>query len=486
MVVGQVKMDTISETNDNVPKDLHIAPMLDVSKPEFHNLFRILSTRCILWTEMVVDETIMYSDDLDHHLAISSPHLHPIVCQIGGRSVKQCSEATKIVRQYKYSEINLNVDCPSSRVSGKRLFGAILMSNDQKETCYDVVTAMKQSSLCTVEESGEERVDESSTGVPNIPISVKTRVGIETEDGMCLDSLEHIVEFIGRLRECGCRKFVIHARKCVIGGLTPTQNRLVPPLNYPRVYELCRLFPDCEFVINGGIPGLKAAKEIVYGVDENCSHRHHQVPCKTCNARNGSCTAPPTKNQPLPNLKGCMIGRACMENPSMFWDIDRYFYGMEKNPCRNRREVLEKYCVYLEKTYPRRCCDSDERITRRIPAPHIRLPEGGCEICSKFYGSCNPEKIENNLEGQEKISSRVIDRSLKPILGILFGRPKSRLFRRQCDVLSRDKRTRNCGPAYIIREAMSSLPQTLIDEDFIKTEDLNDDDVPLHISPGNK
>eukprot|EP00551_Chaetoceros_affinis_P009510 CAMPEP_0203670792 /NCGR_PEP_ID=MMETSP0090-20130426/6777_1 /ASSEMBLY_ACC=CAM_ASM_001088 /TAXON_ID=426623 /ORGANISM="Chaetoceros affinis, Strain CCMP159" /LENGTH=511 /DNA_ID=CAMNT_0050535735 /DNA_START=98 /DNA_END=1633 /DNA_ORIENTATION=- len=508
-------------------KELHIAPMLDVSTPEFHNLMRILSKKLVLWTEMVVDETIMFSNDLDHHLAISSEELHPIICQVGGRSAEYCYKATQIVKEYGYDEINLNVDCPSSRVSGKRQFGAVLMASEHQDTCYDVVAAMKNASeeqrLHGIQSKSNNDSDDNytSNSSRSMTISVKTRVGIETEDGTCCDDIEYLSDFIHKLQEKGCCKFFIHARKCVIGGLTPAQNRLVPPLNYPRFFELCHRFPHCEFIINGGIPGLEAARNLCYGYgnsandtfahNDESSRNHgnikniklfnytHSVPCKICNASNGSCTAPPPKREFVPsNLSGVMIGRAAMENPTMFWDVDRYFYGAEQNPTMHRRQVLEQYCAYLEKTYPRRCCDIDERITSRIPAPVVEFLSSACDICGEFYGNNdinNNNKISkisvhgpNNSKEQvrkPKISSRVIDRSLKPILGLFFGRPKSKLFRRECDRLSRDKNVRNCGPAYIIRKAMSKMPSALLEEEFIRTEDLNDEDVPVHVSPGS-
>ena len=124
-------------------KDVHIAPMLDVSTPEFHHFMRILTKKCILWTAMHVDETIAYTDDLDRHLKIESPHLHPIICQIGGRSPELSAKACQIIKnEYGYDEINLNIDCPSSRVSGRRQFGAVLMADEHKETTYRVVEAM--------------------------------------------------------------------------------------------------------------------------------------------------------------------------------------------------------------------------------------------------------------------------------------------------------------------------------------------------------
>ena len=427
---------------------------------------------------MIVDETIIHSPDLDSHLAYA-PHLSPIICQIGGKNAEYCAKATSIVESYGYDEVNLNIDCPSSRVSEKRGFGAILMK--ECENAYSVVSAMNSS-------------------VQHIPISVKTRVGIELEDGEILDTLEHLIGFIDNLRERGCKKFVIHARKCVIGGLTPAQNRLVPPLNYPRVYQLCRHFPDCEFVANGGIAGLASAKLLCDGLDlpqgdvhddaietntvDGCSSKHC-VPCKICNTSNGSCTAAPLVSPP--NLTGAMIGRACMENPAMFWDIDRYFYGEKSNPCENRRQMMEKYCQYLEETYPRRCCDVDERNTIRLPAPKVKMfTEGGCEICKEYYGSAPTDEVGIEQEpnnGSTKISSRVIDRSLKPILGVFFGLRQNKRFRRECDRLSRDKDIRNCGPGFILRTALSAIPGEMLDMAFTKTEDLDDSEIPVHHGP---
>lgn len=143
-------------------KELHIAPMLHYSTQEFLHFMRILSKRAVLWTEMVVDETIKFTNDLDHHLGQSPKDLRPIICQIGGRNPEWIGEATEIVEKYGFNEVNLNIDCPSNRVSGKRQFGAILMK--QKERACSVVSAM-------------------SSNVKNVPISVKTRVGIELDDG---------------------------------------------------------------------------------------------------------------------------------------------------------------------------------------------------------------------------------------------------------------------------------------------------------------
>ena len=336
--------------------------------------------------------------------------------------------------------------------------------------------------------------------VTEIPISVKTRIGIDE-----FDTLDDLIELIGKLVTLGsCKHFVIHARKCVLQGLTPAQNRIIPPLNYPRVYALCRHFPDCSFVLNGGIQGLEAARTLCLGDtfvndndndndndnnndndNDNEKETHaHAVPCSICNASNGSCTVAPLIAPP--NLTGCMLGRAARGNPAMFADVDRYFYGHDVNPCKNRREALEAYVDYLERTYPRRCCDNDERITFRIPAPVVQMNEtGGCQNCQEFYGYAtltltlteallsSPARKKAKVKVKAKISSRVIDRSLAPILGLFFGLAKSKTFRRECDRLNKNVRIRNCGPGFIIRKAMQIMPDGMLDDDFIRTEDLD-------------
>ena len=447
----------MKQSNDFIEKTLHVAPMLNYSTREFRQLMRILSKRIVLWTEMVVDDTIHNAKNLDEHLAYP-PDQHPIVCQIGGNSPMLCGEATKVVERYGYDAIDFNIDCPSERVSGEREFGAVLLT--KVETAKSVLAAMKKNAV-------------------NVPISIKTRVGVDD-----LDDIEFITGFIQEMLPF-CTRFVIHARKCVLCGLmNARQNRSVPPLNYPRVYELCRRFPQCDFWINGGIHSLKDAKLISYGIhavsdiQHSCRmasdssmqtfHEHHSVPCHICRSNNGSCIAPPLI-APL-NLKGCMLGRAAIENPCIFWNADRYFYGEDKNPCRNRREVLDKYCEFLEKTYPRRCCDDDTRKTNQYPAPKVSFLYDSCHICQDIYGgqNVNHRQKQKDVNGSEsKMSTRIIGRALKPVMGIFSGCPKSRIFRRTCDSLGKNTSTRDCGPGFILRKAIQSMPDFILDEDFV-------------------
>ena len=184
-------------------KELHIAPMLNYSTREFRQLMRILSKHLTLWTEMVVDETVAHSPNLDEHLAYDESQ-HPIVCQIGGNSPELCGEATSIVMErYGYDEINLNIDCPSERVSGKREFGACLMK--KAELAKQIIAEMQANAPLS-----ESRV------------SVKSRIGVDE-----WDDLEFAADFIRTLQPV-CSRFYLHARKCVLGGLmNARQNRSV-------------------------------------------------------------------------------------------------------------------------------------------------------------------------------------------------------------------------------------------------------------------
>lgn len=440
-------------------KELHIAPMLDYSKREFRKLFSILSTKLVVWTDMVVDDTIAHSAQLEDILEPDRDLPNRQVCQIGGNSPELCGNATQVVELvYGYDEVNLNIDCPSDRVSGEREFGAALMKKVEK--AYSVLESMQRNT--------------SSAG--KTPVSIKCRIGVDD-----WDNLDFISSFIERLMPV-CRRFYLHARKCVLNGLfSARQNRSIPPINYPRVYALCRRFPDVIFWINGGIKNLVQAKRISYGSSEPeyCENYHCELPCLQCQQPHGSCIAPPHELAPS-NLRGCMMGRAAIDNPAIFWDTDRYFYGLELNPCQNRRQVLEKYASYLEVLYPRRCCDLDEEITYRLPVPKINQLRSYCPICQDTY-QIDEEKEEEQIamtglqqKNKSKIASRIVGRSLKPVRGLFHGLPKGKVFLHALDNAARDTTIRNCGPGYLLRRVIQQIPDELLDQDFVFSEDRND------------
>ncbi|KAL7522028.1 hypothetical protein ACHAWX_006723 [Stephanocyclus meneghinianus] len=515
-------------------KEFHIAPMLDVSTIEFRYFMRLLTKRAILWTEMVVAETLVHRsmhnsvedediqldlelirhcgwfDERDYYNCIGHdptvvPTLtadefvdpHPIVCQIGTNDPWQAAFATRVAKSCGYDRIDLNAECPSDRVAGRE-FGAALMRDH--DTAAQVVRSM-------VDASG-------SREQKPIHVSVKTRIGVDD-----FDSFEHLSDFIQCLVHAGCRRFVIHARKVYTQGLmSPAQNRTVPPLNYPWVYRLMEHFPQCDFWLNGGIMNLEHARNIAFGQSPEISvvwsdkenatsfHEKHSVPCKNCNMPYGSCIAPPPIN--LSNLRGVMVGRLARDNPSALADVDRYFYGEASNPCKNRRELLEKYILFIEKVYPRRCCDDDNIISSRMVMDmqqKINHNSPHCDVCREFSSEATAiidqeptieksqtEFTNNNfncshladqkhgrrrkrhfLKNQgAKIVSGIIDSAIQPTLGILFGQRGNSQFRRELHRLSRDMTVRNCGAGYILKKAMACVPPEVWDRPFALNESI--------------
>jgi tRNA-dihydrouridine synthase A len=375
------------------------------------------------------------------------------ICQIGGNSPEMCGKATQVVElEYQYDEVNLNIDCPSDRVSGEREFGAILMK--KIDVAYSVLESMK------------------ANATTKTPVSIKCRIGVDD-----WDNFDFISEYIERLLPV-CQRFYLHARKCVLNGLfSARQNRSIPPINYPRVYALCRKFPEVEFWINGGIRNLVQARNICYGSSEpeHSDALHNEVPCSQCRVTHGSCIAPPFEMAPS-NLRGCMMGRAAIDNPAIFWDVDRYFYGMGSNPCQNRRQVLERYASYLESLYPRRCCDLDEEVTHHIPVPTVTQLRPYCPVCRDQYQTDEEEEffmVELNQKKKLKISSRLIGRSLKPIRGLFYGIPGGKVFLRILDKAARDDSLRNCGPGFIVWRVVQQMRDDLLDQNFISAEAIN-------------
>lgn len=273
---------------------LQIAPMMDVTYKDFRQFIRLLTAETQLWTEMWVDNTLLHADRVDGFLEFGANE-HPIVCQLGGSCPSSLGKAAKIVESWGYDEINLNCGCPSDRVAGKGEFGASLML--KPELVRDCMRGIMS----------EVRM----------PATVKCRLGCDD-----FDSPEFTANFVRCVSEAGVRHFIIHARKCILKGLTPDQNRRIPPLMYDRVFRLCREFPHLEFSLNGGINTLDEVRSIMAG-------------------------APP-------NLVGVMIGRAAMNNPCILANADRSLYGRPDNPpsARSRHALLSAYAEYLDHEHP--------------------------------------------------------------------------------------------------------------------------------------
>lgn len=223
------------------PLDQHrrlaIAPMMELTDRHYRYLVRLLTRHTLLYTEMLTSAAIIHGNR--EYLLGRDIGDEPCVLQLGGSDSAQMAEAATIGEQWGYQEINMNVGCPSDRVKAGR-FGACLMA--EPLLVKNVVSAMQ-------------------TAV-TIPVSVKCRLGIDRDD-----SYEALHEFVDIVRDSGCRHFIIHARKAWLDGLSPKENRSVPPLRYDYVYRLKRMFPDLHISINGGIETINAIDDHLQLVD---------------------------------------------------------------------------------------------------------------------------------------------------------------------------------------------------------------------------
>jgi tRNA-dihydrouridine synthase A len=264
---------------DNNP--ISIAPMMDWTDRHYRFFMRQITKHTLLYTEMVTTGAIIFGDK-KRHLDFSPEEL-PLVLQLGGDDPRALAECAQIAEQWGYSEINLNVGCPSDRVQNGN-FGACLMA--QPELVAECIVAMKNA--------------------VKIPVTVKHRIGIDD-----IDHYEDMANFVSIVSKAGADRFSVHARKAWLSGLSPKENRTIPPLRYDDVYKLKREFPHLIIEINGGITTLERA-------------RHH-----------------------LNFVDGVMIGRAAYENPYLFATVDQEFYD-SSNPAPTQREILEQMLPYIE------------------------------------------------------------------------------------------------------------------------------------------
>ena len=259
-----------------------IAPMMDWTVVHFRQFIRCLSKHVLLYTEMLTCDAVIHGHK--QRLLTFPEEQHPIAIQLGGADATACAEAAMIAEAWGYDEINLNVGCPSARVKSGG-FGACLMRDPaQVAQC---VAAMK--------------------AVVSVPVTVKTRIGVDNQDDYAF-----LRNFVQAVVDAGCDKLIVHARKAWLKGLSPKENRTVPPLDYLRVAQVKRDFPQLPIVLNGGIRSLEAVKE------------HLKV------------------------FDGVMLGRAAYENPYLFAEVDPLFYGQKGGGAVNRASVLEQFQPYLK------------------------------------------------------------------------------------------------------------------------------------------
>jgi len=259
-----------------------VAPMLDWTDSHCRYFFRLLCKHALLYSEMVTTGAILRGDAAGH-LRFNTEE-QPVALQLGGSDPGDLAACARIGEQYGYAEINLNVGCPSDRVQNGR-FGACLMA--EPELVADCVAAMRQA--------------------VSIPVTVKSRIGIDDKD-----SYPELLDFIATVSAAGCGTFIVHARKAWLSGLSPKQNREIPPLRYDVVAQLKRDFPHLEIVINGGITTLETAASLLETVD------------------------------------GVMLGREAYHNPYILSRVDRELFG-DDSPIRSRRDIVLALIPYVER-----------------------------------------------------------------------------------------------------------------------------------------
>lgn len=265
-----------------------VAPMMECTDRHDRFLLRLITRQALLYTEMVTASAIRHGDR--EHLMGFDPFEHPVALQVGGSDPRQMAECARLAESFGYDEININVGCPSDRVQSGR-FGACLMAEpDLVAACVD---AMRTSA--------------------NIPVSVKTRIGIDRDE-----SSDQLHLLVNRVADAGCDTFIVHARRAWLKGLSPKQNREIPPLNYEAVHELKRCRPDLTVVINGGIKSLDDAEIHLKQVD------------------------------------GVMVGREAYNNPYFLSQADSRFFGSREPPL-GREEVLEEYLRYSDRKIKEGC-----------------------------------------------------------------------------------------------------------------------------------
>ena len=294
-----------------------IAPMLDWTDRHCRYFHRLLTSQAVLYTEMVTTGALIHGDT-ERYLQFHEAE-HPVALQLGGSEPQHMAHCAKLAEQFGYDEVNINVGCPSERVQ-KGAFGACLMA--EPELIAANVRAMQAAT--------------------SLPITVKHRIGIDDQEDY--SAMRH---FVNSVAEAGCKTFIVHARKAWLKGLSPKENREIPPLRYELVYQLKQELPELEIIINGGITTLEQCMEHLQYVD------------------------------------GVMVGREAYHNPWLLAQVDPILYA---TPARfaKRKQVLEAYLDYIE-----------QQLSVGVPLQHLTKP-----ILGLFQGLAGAKLFRRHISEQ--------------------------------------------------------------------------------------
>ncbi|MCU7959635.1 MAG: tRNA dihydrouridine(20/20a) synthase DusA [gamma proteobacterium symbiont of Bathyaustriella thionipta] len=265
---------------------LSVAPMLDWTDRFERYFLRLISRRVLLYTEMITTAALLHAD-ADYLLEFDDAE-HPLALQLGGSDAHELALCSRLGQDRGYDEINLNLGCPSNRVQNGQ-FGACLMLQPQRVA------------ECTA----------AMVHAVEIPVSVKIRIGVDEHD-----RYEELHRFVQMIAASGVERFIVHARKAWLSGLSPKQNREIPPLKYETVFQLKQDFPHLDISLNGGVGSLEQSQTLLHRVD------------------------------------GVMIGREAYHNPWMLSRADELIYG-EAPQHKSRHQVLEEFLPFVERQLSR-------------------------------------------------------------------------------------------------------------------------------------
>ncbi|WLW67163.1 tRNA dihydrouridine(20/20a) synthase DusA [Psychrobacter sp. van23A] len=317
---------------DMTNKRLSVAPMIDWTTTDYRYFARLFNPHVYLYTEMISTGALLYGNRA-RHLRFDTLE-HPLVLQLGGADSSEMAQCAQFAQQHGYDEVNINVGCPSDRVQHNKI-GACLMAEPQ--TVADLVKHMQ--------------------AAVDIPVTVKHRIGIDD-----FDSYEFMVDFVEKVAAAGCTRFIVHARTAWLQGLSPKQNREIPPLRYDDVYRLKQDFPTLDIEINGGIETVADIK----------AHLQH--------------------------VDGVMIGRAFYHNPYLLAETNSLWGA----PIPKRSDILAQLYPYLEKQ----------------SAKGEALPTMTRHYLGLFQGLTGARKWRQALSGKPQLTIDDIKRAAEEVLAL--------------------------------------------------------------------
>ena len=294
------------QTRPVLDRRVSVAPMMGWTDKHDRYFLRLISPHALLYTVMITTGALIYGKKTE--ILEFNPEEHPVALQLGGSDPKDLGICAKMAEDYGYDEVNLNCGCPSDRVQ-RGQFGACLMG--EPALVADCIDAMKQAT--------------------DIPVTVKTRIGIDEQD-----SYQFLLDFIAPIAEKGCDTFILHARKAWLNGLSPAENRTIPPLKWDVVYQLKKDLPHLNIILNGGIKSVEDVQEI------------------------------------MPHVDGVMIGREAYQNPYFLAALEQAIFETPAEKIPTRHDVMRALLPYIDRCLQNGATLKD--ISRHILGLYQGLP----------------------------------------------------------------------------------------------------------------